>query len=257
MKRMLLAILIVVLAAGLSGCVRMYSTTDIKDDGSGTATIEIGMTRSVADAIQELQEIDPNAGGDQKMPSLSDINKAEIEKNLKPYNVKLTSFEKSDADSTESIKMTFAFQDLKGLSAAMGAATGETPEEGLGIYAAPDGNYVLKQATYDFSDFPLQKDEEAEAAKEPEEQPQPTPEQMQKQMAIMGKLMGALSELDVRMEITVPGDIVSTNAPEQKGRTSIWTINQSNMMTAGQDMSPVITFSGKGLHLKHVLQDSE
>ena len=62
--------------------------------------------------------------------------------------------------------------------------------------------------------------------------------------------MGDDAELDVSMKITVPGDIVTTNAPAQEGRTSIWTVNGDNMMTAGQDMNPVITFSGKGLDIK-------
>ena len=66
----------------------------------------------------------------------------------------------------------------------------------------------------------------------------------------MGKLMGAMSELDISMKITVPGDIINSNAPLVEGRTSIWTINQSNMMSSNQDMEPVITFSAKGLKLK-------
>jgi len=254
MKRTLLAIMIVILAAGLSGCVRMYSTTDIQADGSGTATIELGMTQTVADALKELQEIDPDASGDQKMPSFADIDKAKIEERIKPYGVKLTQFEKTDADGRETVKMAFAFKDLKGMSAAMGAATGEEPGDGLGIYQDADGNYVLKKATYDFPDYPGKAEEEAKEEKEPT---QPTPEQMQKQMEIMGKLMGAMSELDITMKITVPGDIITTNAPEQEGRTSIWTINSSNMMTAGQDMEPNIVFSSKGLKIKDVLKDAE
>jgi len=56
--------------------------------------------------------------------------------------------------------------------------------------------------------------------------------------------------MDVRLEITVPGDIVSSNAPQTEGRTSIWSINSSNMMTAGQNTEPEIVFSGKGLKIK-------
>ena len=77
---------------------------------------------------------------------------------------------------------------------------------------------------------------------------------MQKQMQVMGTLMGAMAELDVSLKITVPGDIIESNAPVQEGRTSIWAINSSNMMTAGQDMEPVITFSGKGLKIKNALK---
>ena len=48
------------------------------------------------------------------------------------------------------------------------------------------------------------------------------PEQMQKQMELMGKLMASISELDVSMKITVPGEIVESNAPTVEGNTSIW-----------------------------------
>jgi hypothetical protein len=66
----------------------------------------------------------------------------------------------------------------------------------------------------------------------------------------MGTLMGAISELDISMKVTVPGDIVSTNAPAQEGRTSIWAVNAGNMMTMDQDMAPEIVFSAKGLKIK-------
>ena len=72
-------------------------------------------------------------------------------------------------------------------------------------------------------------------------------------MEIYGKLMGAVAELDVRMTITVPGEIIESNAPTVEGNTSIWAINASNMMEQqDQDMEPVITFSSKGLKIKPI-----
>ena len=259
MKKFLFCVLALVVAVAASGCVRMHSVTDIAADGSGTATLEFSLSESVAAALQEMEELDPGAGsgGDMEMPSLSEIKKERIEQAIEPYDVKLTSFSHDTAEGRESIKMAFAFKDLKGLSAAMGAAMGEQPEDGLGIYEAGDGNYVLKKASYDFSDFPEFDDEEDAAEDEAEEPAEQTPEQMQKQMEIMGKLMGAMSELDVSLKITVPGEIVETNAPQQEGRTSIWTINSSNMMTAGPDMEPHIVFSGKGLKIKSALKETE
>jgi len=255
MKKLSLGLAAVALAASLTGCVRMHSETDIKADGSGTASLEIGLSQSVADAIKEMQEINPEAGGDQELPDFADINRDNIDKVAKQYGVKVLKFEKSDADGRMAVSMSFAFDDLKGLSAVMAAAMGEDPEQGMGIYATGDGNYVLKQATYAFPDFPaLDKPAKKEKA-EGETPAEMTPEQMQKQMELMGKLMGAMSELDVSLKITVPGDIITTNAPTQEGRTSIWTINSSNMMTAGSDMDPVITFSGKGVKIKNALTE--
>jgi hypothetical protein len=119
--------------------------------------------------------------------------------------------------------------------------------DGMGIFDAGDGNYVLRSTSYD---FPAEPAEEEEEEIEPDAPAEQTPEQMQKQMALMGTLMSSLSELDVELRITVPGDVVSSNAPTVEGRTSIWSIDQSNMMQQDQDMDPEIVFSGKGLKLK-------
>jgi hypothetical protein len=249
-----LAILLLMLAG--AGCVRMHSNTIIEKDGSGTATLEFGLSASVAEAIEEMQALNPEGGDEMDMPDFAEIDRKEIEQAIAPYDVKLTEFEKTDAEGRKALKLGFAFKDLKGLSAAMTAAMdseGGGDGQGMGIFDAGDGNLVLKQATYDFSDMPRpEKKEKAteEAAEAETETPaEPDPEMAQKQMAAMGKLMGAMAELDVRLEITVPGDIIETNAPMQDGRTSVWVINSENMMTQGQDMDPVITFSGKGLKI--------
>lgn len=258
MKRTMSCILVLALAVGAAGCVQMHSETTINDDGSGTATLAIGISQSMLEAIKEMQELDPDASGDMEMPAFDEIQRDRIEKAIKPYDVKLTEFEKSDADGRESIRLAFAFKDLKGLSAVMAATLGEDPEDGMGIYETGDGNYVLKQARYDFSDMPLpEQEEEAEAPASEEADPaaEQTPEQMQRQMELVGKMMASMSELDISVRITVPGDIIETNAPQQEGRTSIWTINSSNMMTAGEDMDPVITFSGKGVKIKNALKE--
>ena len=254
MKRMMSCLLVLALALGAAGCVQMHSDTKINGDGSGTATLEIGISQSMIEALKEMQEISPDASGDMEMPSFDDIKKERIEKAIKPYDVKMTEFEHKSADGRESIRLAFAFKDLKGLSAAMAATVGQDPEEGMGIYETGDGNYVLKQAVYDFSDMPLPEDEAEEEAGEEITPAEQTPEQMQRQMELVGKMMASMSELDISIRITVPGDIIETNAPQQEGRTSIWTVNSSNMMTADQEMDPVITFAGKGLKIKGALK---
>jgi len=252
MKKLALALAVLLAVGSLTGCLRMHNEVIIAKDGSGTTTFELGITQSVADALQELQELDPD-NSDMELPALDTINKEEIEEAIKPYDVKLTRFERTTVDGRENISLAFAFQDLKGLSAAMAAVLDEEGGEGLGIYAAEGGNYVLKPATYDLSDMPRPAKKEKETVETEVTTPSSQdPAVMQKQMEIMGKLMSSLSELDVRMAITVPGDIIETNAPAQDGRISIWTINGENVMSQGQDLEPYITFSGKGLKLETV-----
>jgi hypothetical protein len=69
-------------------------------------------------------------------------------------------------------------------------------------------------------------------------------------MELMGKLMQSISELDIRMEITVPGDVLSSSAPTVEGRTSVWAINGANMSDAqNMAMEPEITFAKKGVNI--------
>jgi len=257
MKRILFLLPVLALALGTAGCVKLHSDTVIKDDGSGTAVMEIGIGQAMLEAVREMQELDPGSGGDMDMPDFSDIKRDRIEKAVKPYDVTVTEFEHSSTDEKESIRIGFAFKDLKGLSAAMAATMDQDAEQGMGIYATDDGNYVLKSAVYDFSDMPRPEGEDEEEAEEvdPDAPTEQTPEQMQRQMELLGKMMAAMSEMDIQIRITVPGDIIETNAPQQEGRTSIWSVNSSNMMTAGSDMDPVIKFSGKGLEIKSVIKE--
>ena len=51
-------------------------------------------------------------------------------------------------------------------------------------------------------------------------------------MQYFGVLMSHMQELDVRLTVAVPGDVINSNAMEVEGRTSIWAINAANMMDA-------------------------
>jgi len=160
-------------------------------------------------------------------------------------------------DGREKLDIAMEFEDLKSLSYVMGSLMGGNPGEGMGIFETDDGNFVLKQATYDFPDEPAEEVEGSEPANEAEvqtEKPTLTPEEKSaKQMEVYGKLMGAVAELDVRLTITVPGEIIKSNAPAVEGNTSIWAINSGNMMNMqNQDMEPVITFSSKDLKIKAI-----
>jgi len=247
-RRLALLALAALATLALSGCVQMHSETTIDKDGGGTATISMSMSKAVSDALTKMQEMDSEDGPGGDMPAFDDLDRETLEKRVKDYGVKITRFEKGEKDGREIIDIAYAFKDMKGLSAAMGAFMSGDDEEdnGLGIFDAGGGNLVLRPASYDFPDW----DAEDEAEDEALDADDLNPQDMQQQMALMGTLMGAISELDISMKITVPGDIVSTNAPGQEGRTSIWSINASNMMTMDQDMAPEIVFSGKGVKIK-------
>jgi len=255
MKNFVTFITIILAALSFAGCVQMHSDTTIENDGSGTATFTMSLSPGMADAIKEMEELGMNEGQDMDVPEFDKINREDLEKSVKGHGVKITKFEKDTSEGNSKVDLAVEFEDLKGMSYVMGKIMGGTTGDGMGIFETTDGNFVLKKAFYDFPEEPAEETEEAEAAEETTNEGGTSTltdeEKAQKQMALMGKMMGSMAELDIKFTITVPGEIIESNAPVVEGNTSIWAINSGNMMSQqNNDMEPVITFSGKGLKIK-------
>ncbi len=217
-RRFSLLALAALAAVLLAGCVQLQSETVIDKDGGGNATFTMSMSKAVSDAIKQMQELDPQGGpGGAEMPAFDDLERDELEKRVKDFGVKITRFEKGEKDGRETVTVAYEFKDMKGLSAAMGAlmSGSDGDQNGLGIFDAGDGNLVLRPTSYDLPDW-----EEDEEEAVDEATPDMDPAAMQQQMQVMGTLMGAIGELDISMKITVPGDIVSTNAPSRRAAPS-------------------------------------
>ncbi|PID80809.1 hypothetical protein CSB20_05615 [bacterium DOLZORAL124_64_63] len=245
MKKLLILMLTLAAGALLTGCVQMNNQTEIKKDGSGT----MDMTITFSDVMLEVMQ-DETAGDEIKdLGQLFEMDKGELKKKLKGKGVKIKTLKKGTFNGKQGMKINLEFKNLEGLSYAMNSLMGEGGGEGgLAIFDEGNGNYALRPFDYN---FPAPEAEE-EASADDDEAPadEMDPEAMQKQMELMGKLMGAMGEISISMSVTVPGDIVESNAPKVEGRTSTWTINAGNMMTAGNDMEPNIVFSAKGLKIK-------
>ena len=255
---MLATISLIALASlSLTGCIQAHSDTVIEKDGSGTATLTMSMSPAMTEVLQDMEELDMTQGQEVDVPKFDDIDKDDLVKAAKGHGVKVTKFEKGLVDGRDKLDIALDFEDLKSLSYVMGSLMGGNPGDGMGIYETADGNFVLKQTTYEFPPEPAEEVEDSESAPKTEgDTKKPTltdEEKAAKQMEIYGKLMGSMAELDVRLAITVPGEIIESNAPTVEGNTSIWAINSSNMMNQqDQDMEPVITFSSKGLKIKPI-----
>ena len=246
MKRFILCTAMLALAFLATGCIQAKWDTVIEKDGSGTMEMTMSLSKVLTESMDDLKAMNQDDEMD-GLDELLDADKGELEKKLKPYGVKVTKFENKIVDGRKTVEVSYEFKDLEGLSRAMGSMGGGGDGEGLAVFDNGDGTYTL--GTYDYGWPAEEEDEEEEAA---EKSPEMDPEMMGKQMEIMGKLMGAMAELDVSMTLVVPGDIVETNAPQQEGRKSIWTINSSNMMTMDQDMTPHVTFKASGLKMKTI-----
>jgi hypothetical protein len=241
--------LIVLAALGLitvGGCVKMHSETVIENDGSGSATMHFSMPKDVAQAMQEIGDM-PGAQMDDAPPSPSQVTEAKVKEIASKYDVKVKTFKKIDSDEREGFEMELEFDRVDDVSYVLAGIMGGG-DDGMGIYSTGDGNYRLASVKLD---LPEASDEEAAAEATAEsESTEMNDEEMQKSMELMQTMMGHMAELDVLMKITVPGDVIESNAPQVEGRTSIWKIDSTNMMNAQNDMEPSILFSGKGVKIK-------
>ncbi len=254
MKKLLILAVAALAALNLTGCVVFHNHTSINADGSGTAEMTMSITPAVQEAMIEMKALDNSQSQEMDFPLLEDMDRDALDKAAKGHGVKVKKFDKALIDGRETLNIVLEFDDLEGFSYVMGRVMGGGEDGGgMGIFDAGDGNLVLKQAEYDFPPEPEDEAKGEEAAPADDMQNM-DPAKMQKQMEVMGKLMAAMSELDVVFKITVPGDIISSNAPVTEGRTSTWSVNASNMMTMDQNMDPEIVFSGKGLKIKPITE---
>lgn len=242
-------IVLLVAAMGLStGCMKMHLDTVIEKDGSGTATLVYTMSKEVATAMAKM-EGDAAAGLDEGPPALGEMTREKMEEVCGKAGVKLVAHEYEDDGQNVSLTMKLGFSDLTSLSHAMNVINGSAAgaeQEMLAIEDAGDGDYVLRTRKVPGAAV----EDEEDDLEDPSEDVSDMGD-MQDAMAAMSTLMAHLGDLDVRMSITVPGDVIHSNAMEVEGRTSLWTINAANMMQAEElDMSPEIRFSGKGLKLR-------
>ena len=249
MKNLLKIFVLLAMAALMSGCVQMHMDTEIKKDGSGTMDMTLSLSKVLTDAVEEMgsEGMDDDIG---EITELLDIEENELKKAIKDHDVKLKKYKRSEVEGRQTLNVVFEFKDLEGLSYAMSEVMGEG-DGGMAVVDIGNGQYALRPYEYNWPEK-AEEEEDIEDADESMSGDDMDPEAMQKQMELMGKLMGAMGELDISMKITVPGDIIESNAPVVEGRTSIWSINSSNMMTAGGDMEPNIIFNSKGLKLKAI-----
>jgi hypothetical protein len=237
MRRISMFVLVAVLVM-LAGCVKLRSTIVIDADGSGTCTLNYGMSREVAEAIAAMGESDEDG---EKAPTLDDFDRARMEKLAKANGVTIKSFERTNVDGRDDLAIVMTFKDVTGLSRVMQSGENQV----MAIRRTEDGNYILTMIT---DPNPPVAGAGGSRGTRRRRSGCAAGEDPAKAMEAMGTLMATISELDIRMEITVPGNVLSSNAPAVEGRTSIWTINAANMMESqGGDMSPTIAFDKGGV----------
>lgn len=240
MRTAFLPVLTATALLAMSGCVQFHSDLTIDATGGGTATMSMSVATEVLAAVTEIKATGGATMG-VEVPDMNGITRASLEKRAAGQGVTVKAFEKGVAGGRQTLSCTLGFTGLKGLSRVLNDVAAGLGGAGLGIAPAADGNLTLRSVQYNFPST-------APAKKAPA--PAPTPEQAQRHTELALVVMSALSETDLVMKFTVPGDIVRTNATSVEGRTSTWAIDASNMMSQQADVAPEIVFAGKGLSIK-------
>jgi hypothetical protein len=245
MRRIVTALAILALA-GLGGCVQFHSDLVLEKDGSGTMTMTFSMSEEMLEAMESMQDMPGGQGPDG--PSADMLERDQLEKMAKHYGVKIQDYQDSVVDGRKTTKVVLAFDDYAKAACLMTSMSSDS-EESLVLVKLASGDYALRNGTPDCPEPPAEMEAEAEesAAAEPGEA---DPEAMGKAMEAMGKMMAAMSEMELVMTVSVPGDVVSTNAHETDGHTVTWRINAENMMAMQGGFEPEVVFSGQGLKLK-------
>ncbi|MBK8167153.1 MAG: hypothetical protein IPK64_14530 [bacterium] len=236
MRRPHLALLLLIALLGSTGCVQLRLDLDLDAKGGGTARIVMAADPQVLSARAELDRLGGQALGP-ALPAFDVITRPYLQKRGAGHGVALVTFNKGSADGRSTLDCTLRFTDLKGVSWMLNDVAAALGGAGLG-YARGEGDHlVLRSKQYGFP-----------AAAAPPAPPA-TGESARRQAELATTLIGAIGELDVSLNVTVPGDVVRSNAPQVAGRTSTWIINAGNLMSQ-QDVNPEIVFSGAGLAIK-------
>jgi hypothetical protein len=236
MRHPLLALPILAALLGSAGCVQLRTDLDLDAKGGGTARIVMSADPRVLAARAELDRLGGEALGP-ALPVFDEITRPYLQKRAAGQGVAVVTFSKGSAGGRSTLDCTLKFTDLKGVSWMLNDVAAALGGAGLGYARGEGGNLVLRSKQYGFP------------APAPRTAPAPTGESARRQAELATTLFGAIGELDVKLNVTVPGDVVRSNAPKLAGRTSTWTINAGNMMSQ-QDVNPEIVFSGAGLAIK-------
>jgi hypothetical protein len=241
--RPLIGLMVAALSVLGSGCVQVRMDTEIAADGSGSTTISYHMSRPVADAISRLASY--QAGGPEAIHDYADamdLRRERIDTVCRATGARLLDHTFVDDPQGRRLSMTLAFPRVEVLShvfAELDDSPGGERRE-LRLVRTAQGDYHLTSVAMTSAEAVV--DEAMPPAG------QWAPEDTHAAMQDLFVLLDHREELDVRITVTVPGEVISSNAMEVSDRTSIWFVNAA---TTGQpespDFTPDILFSGEGL----------
>lgn len=220
----------------LTGCFKVDQTLTLNADGSGTLAMRYGMAEQTIAQLQAMQRMTAQGGDDggvkvqEEAPLDFDPEqvRADFEAD-KPDGVELTSVTSEVVDGWQYIDLTISFDDIRALK-----RTELFKNSKLAIVHREDGNYLITQRGGD-SDLA--------GGDAPNAQ-------------VMQQMMPMMAGFHIAQTIVVPGDIISTNAPQVDGRRASWVFDIAQDPNVIQTMAGAnleLVFDGNGVQLPGVV----
>lgn len=234
MKRFLLLCGAAALAA--CGCFKFEQDMTINDDGSADATIHYAMSEQTIAQLEAMKQGNPNA---QQGPSFDEAKIKEQFEKQKAQGVELKSVKVESKDGWKHVTVAVHSKSV-GAAARAASQQGQDNKEMPFSLLKKGDNYELCMGGGDKAGGM------GDAA---------NPEQKAQQQKMM---KGMMAGMRMSIKLTVPGEVVETNAHEKSGKTVSWLLDIDNdpkffdkMETLGKQ-GMVVTFKGAGLNLPEI-----
>lgn len=218
-------------ALSLAGCLQVDQHLTLNADGSGRLEVRYGLREEqLAQLDQTARRAETRQKGIPPLPAsgVLDFSEESLRKEFKAYadlGLELDEVRITSSNGVKWVALDVRFRSLGALSGSEFFAASS-----LVLEHTPAGSFIFRQ------DPPLKQD-------------------------LGGGLQGARGDVDAGMnrllkgfravlQVTVPGDIVSTTAPHRQGRTAQWGYDETRdpgALARARSTPLVIEFAGDGL----------
>lgn len=252
MKRLTALLLVALLGIGLSGCVKMNSATDLKNDGSGTVKMSMGLKTEALETIKAQLEAMGEMGGEgmeqaqEAFDELEDMfDEKKLAAKLKESGLEVVSTKSSDEAGWKTLEIDAKFADVNAwLERSKKLADKESEDVDSPWEGMPMGDFGGMVPTFYKTKtpgvgqivlIPPMKEAMAGMPMDPEELEELGDEELdmiEGQLDMM-KAMFSINEMKMQMSFTVPGEVVETKGCKSKDRTLSFTFGGSDINVAG------------------------
>ncbi len=214
----------VVVAFGLVGCLKVDQTLNINNDGSGSLSMSYSMQESTIRQMEAMAAMEGEDSGDMDFEFDEESVREDL-KQLEEHGITVKTVESEVKDGWRVMNIELDFEDIAALM-----KTDFYDEDTFTISKNEAGNYVIKTVAEEME----QPDEEMDAA-------------MLQSMAPM------FAGMRITQHINVPGDIVKSNAAKVDGKTASWIYDideDPTVIQKMQNMTIELEFDGSGVDIK-------